>query len=164
PSEAEDGRQATILVDGEDVTWAIRSPEVDSAVSPVSAYPGVRLILTERMRQIAAHGNVVMVGRDIGTVVLPNADLKLYLVASAEERAQRRYKERLSKDSSGNFAEVLCNIKQRDLIDSNRKTAPLAAAPDAILIDTTHLTIEEMYKEAERIIYAMSCELQVSTE
>ena len=149
---SDDGRQYTVLVDGKDVTWAIRSPEVDSNVSPVSAYAGVRKALTQRMRQIAAQGQVVMVGRDIGTVVIPDADLKLYVIASAEERAHRRHQERMNKGEPDNYTQVLDNIKQRDRIDSNRQTAPLTAASDAIIMDTTHMTIEKMFAEAERII------------
>ncbi|MBC7225542.1 MAG: (d)CMP kinase, partial [Anaerolineae bacterium] len=95
--EHRDGRPYTVLADGRDVTWEIRTPEVDAAVSPVSAYPGVREVLTEAQRQIGRRGRVVMVGRDIGTVVLPDADLKIYLDASPEERARRRYLERLDR-------------------------------------------------------------------
>ncbi len=152
----DDGRQYTVLVNGQDVTWAIRSPEVDDAVSPVSVYPDVREALTLRMRQIAAQGHVVMVGRDIGTVVIPDADLKLYLTASPEERAHRRHLERMHKGEPENYAQVLENINLRDMIDSNRETAPLTAAPDAIILDTTRLTIQQMFYETERIITEMT--------
>jgi cytidylate kinase len=148
----DDGRQYTVLVKGIDVTWDIRTPEVDAYVSLVSAYAGVRKALTQRMRQIADQGCVVMVGRDIGTVVIPDADLKLYVDASPEERAQRRYQERIQKGESVQYDQVLENIKQRDTIDSNRQTAPLTAATDAIILDTTNLTIQQMYQEAKRII------------
>ena len=95
PATVEDGRQYTILVDGRDVTWELRFPEVDQAVSPVAAYPGVRLALTAQQRRIGQTGRIVMVGRDIGTVVLPEADLKIYLDATVEERAKRRLRERM---------------------------------------------------------------------
>lgn len=156
PSTIDDGRQYTVLVNGKDVTWVIRSPEVDGAVSPVSTYAGVREALTRRMRQIAAQGHVVMVGRDIGTVVIPDADLKLYVTASSEERAHRRHQERMHKGEPVNYAQVLENIKQRDTIDSNRQTAPLTAASDSIVLDTTKLTIKQMFFETERIITEMT--------
>jgi len=158
PPTVNDGRQYTVLVNGKDVTWAIRSPEVDAYVSPVSAYASVREALTRRMRQIAAQGQVVMVGRDIGTVVIPDADIKLYVIASPEERAHRRHQERMHKGEPVNYAQVLENIKQRDMIDSSRQTAPLEAASDAIIIDTTNLTIQQMFIETERIIAEMKNE------
>ncbi len=152
PPTLSDGRQCTVQVDGHDVSWEIRSPRVESAVSPVSAYPGVREALTCRMRQIAKAGHVVMVGRDIGTVVIPDADLKLYVVASAEERAHRRHLELRAKGKDVTYAEVLAGIRERDRIDSHRKTAPLRAAPDAILFDTTSLSIEAMFAETKRLV------------
>jgi cytidylate kinase len=155
---SDDGRQYTVLVDGKDVTWGLRSQEVDDNVSPVSAYAGVRAALTARMREIAAQGHVVMVGRDIGTVVIPDADIKLYVTASPEERAHRRHRERITKGDPVDYAEVLENIQLRDEIDSGRQTAPLLAAPDAIILDTTHLTIKQMFIEAERLIDEMASE------
>lgn len=152
PPTEEDGRQYTVRVEGCDITWAIRAPEVDAAVSPVSAYPGVRDALTRRMREIAALGRVVMVGRDIGTVVIPDADLKLYVVASAEERAHRRQLERQTKGELTEYEAVLANLQQRDQIDSSRAAAPLKAAPDAILFDNTDLSIDEMLKRAENLV------------
>lgn len=146
-----DGRQCTVHVGERDVTWEIRLPEVDDAVSPVSAYPGVRQALTERMREIAKRGCVVMVGRDIGTVVIPDADLKLYVIASAHERAQRRCLELHQKGKQVAFEDVLDNIKRRDQIDSHRETAPLRPAPDAILFDTTELSMAEMFAEVEKL-------------
>ncbi|MEJ5312311.1 MAG: (d)CMP kinase [Anaerolineae bacterium] len=151
PTE-EDGRQYTVRVEGRDVTWAIRTPEVDAAVSPVSAYPGVRDALTRRMREIAALGRVVMVGRDIGTVVIPDADLKLYVVASTEARAHRRQLERQIKGEPSEYEAVLANLQQRDQIDSSRAAAPLKAAPDAILFDSTDLSIDEMLEQAENLV------------
>ncbi len=151
PTQA-DGRQYSVFVGAQDVTWAIRAPEVDAAVSPVSAYPGVREALTRRMREIAARGRVVMVGRDIGTVVIPNADLKLYVIASAEARAYRRHQELLARGKSIPYEAVLENIRARDAIDSSRAAAPLKPAPDAVLLDTTTLTVEEMFRQVEQLV------------
>lgn len=151
PPSEEDGRQCTVLVEGEDVTWQLRSPDVDQAVSPVSAYPGVREALTQRMREIASAGDVIMVGRDIGTVVIPDADLKLYVVASASERARRRHQQLETKGKCVSYHEVLVSIKRRDQIDSSRQTAPLKPASDAMIFDTTDLTIEAMFERAEAL-------------
>ncbi len=151
PSES-DGRHYTVRVDGDDVTSEIRAPQVEQAVSPVSAYPGVREALTRRMREIAAQGQVVMVGRDIGTVVIPDADLKLYVTASAEERARRRYLELQKRKKPLPYAEVLNGIRRRDRIDSQRAAAPLRAAPDAVHFDTTHLDIEGMFAAAKGLV------------
>jgi cytidylate kinase len=152
PPTETDGRQCTVRVEGRDVTWAIRTPEVDAAVSPVSAYPGVREALTRRMREIAALGRVVMVGRDIGTVVIPDADMKLYVIASPEERAHRRQLERQTKGEDSEYEAVLANLQQRDKIDSSRAAAPLKAAPDAIIFDNTDFSIAEMLKRADRLV------------
>ena len=143
PSEP-DGRQYTVLVDGEDVTWAIRQPEVNRYVSTVSAYPRVRTALTAQQRRVASRGGIVMVGRDIGTVVLPNADLKIYLNASAEERARRRWLEEQARDGQRSLAEVLDDVRLRDRTDSNRPVSPLRPASDAIVIDTSDMTVEEV--------------------
>lgn len=140
-----DGRQNDILVDGEDVTWEIRSPEVDRNVSQVSMYSGVRDILTRRQREIGKRGKVVMVGRDIGTVVLPDADLKIYLDASAEARARRRYLENEVRGNSLSYEEILQAVKRRDRIDSTRELAPLRAAEDAIVVDSTQLNITQVF-------------------
>lgn len=153
PPSQTDGRQYDVLCDGVDVTWAIRSPEVDAHVSPVSVYPGVRSALTAQQRRIGLRGNVVMVGRDIGTVVLPEAPLKIYLDASAEERARRRYAEVQARgDRSQTYEDILANVKSRDAIDSRRATAPLKAAPDAVIIDSTGLSIEEVIAQVEDLI------------
>ena len=153
PPSADDGRQYDVLCDGVDVTWAIRSPEVDANVSPVSVYPGVRSALTAQQRRIGLRGSVVMVGRDIGTVVLPEAPLKIYLDASAEERARRRYAEVQARgDQSQTYEAILENVKQRDAIDSGRATAPLKAAPDAVIIDSTKLSIDEVVARVEQLI------------
>ena len=139
-----DGRQCTVLADDQDVTWAIRAPEVEAQVSPVSAYPKVRQILTEEMRAIGRRGRVVMVGRDIGTVVLPDADVKIFLTASAEERAYRRHAELEARGVEKPFEEILAGIRECDRIDSTRKTAPLKPANDARVLDTTGLNVEEV--------------------
>jgi cytidylate kinase len=152
PSAAADGRQNTVKVDELDVTWEIRSTKVERDVSPVAAYPGVRHALTQRMREIARKGHVVMVGRDIGTVVIPDADLKLYIVASAEVRAQRRHMELRQKGKDVTYGQVLAGIHQRDRIDSGRATAPLRAAADAVTVDTTNLSVETMFAEVERLV------------
>jgi len=147
-----DGRQYTVLCNGRDVTWAIRSPEVDRAVSPVSAYPGVRKAMTAQQRRIGLAGHVVMVGRDIGTVVLPEADLKIYLDASAEERARRRQLQNQARGESANFEQVLSAMVQRDRIDSQRATAPLRPADDAIVVDSTHLDIAGVMAVIEKLL------------
>jgi len=137
----DDGRQFTVMCDGCDVTWAIRTPEVDRAVSPVSVYPGVRAAMTAQQRRIGLAGCVVMVGRDIGTVVLPEADLKIYLDAALEERARRRLLERQARGEPAVYEQVLAIVRRRDEIDSQRATAPLRPAPDAVIVDSTHLDI-----------------------
>jgi cytidylate kinase len=137
----EDGRQYTVYVDGQDVTWDLRLPEVDESVSPVSAYHGVRAALTEQQRRIGQKGRVVMVGRDIGTVVLPDAPLKIYLDASAEARAWRRYLENTDRGQECQYEDILRDMRRRDKIDSERDAAPLRPAEDAVILDTTNLGI-----------------------
>jgi CMP/dCMP kinase len=149
----EDGRQYSVLVDGHDATWAIRAPDVDRNVSLVSAHPGVRHVLTRRLRDIAAGGNMVMVGRDIGTVVLPDADLKIYLTASTEERAHRRYREMISRNQPADFDAILTDMQRRDAIDGGRKIAPLRPADDAIELNSDHLTVDE---ELEIILHHLA--------
>jgi cytidylate kinase len=150
--EHDDGRQYTVLADGEDVTWEIRCPEVDRHVSPVSAYAEVRRALTEQQRRIGERGQVVMVGRDIGTVVLPHADLKIYLDASAEVRARRRYLELLERGEEADFEEILADMRRRDQIDSNREVAPLKVAEDAVRVNTDNLGVEEVLDKLERLV------------
>jgi cytidylate kinase len=144
----DDGRQYDVIVNGEDVTWEIRSEEVDANVSEVSAYPGVRQAMTERQREIGRRGNVIMVGRDIGTVVFPEADLKLYLDASVEARARRRYEERQTRGEDVDYEEILESMRTRDRIDSSRDVAPLQPAEDAVIIYSTSLSIEETLVKA----------------
>ena len=137
-----DGLQHMLLA-GEDVTQAIRENQVSRYASQVSAYPAVRAFLLEMQRNLARTHDVIMDGRDIGTVVLPNASLKIYLTASAEKRAQRRYEEYVQKGQKATYQEVLADQKQRDYDDSHRKIAPLKKAGDAIEVDTSDLTLQE---------------------
>lgn len=147
-----DGRQYDVYADGRDITWEIRSPEVNHYVSPVSAYAGVRKALTEQQRRIASQGPVVMVGRDIGTVVLPDADLKIYLEARPEVRAWRRHKEVLARGEPSDYEETLRALLRRDQIDSTRAIAPLRPAEDAVIVDTSELTIEQVLERVERLV------------
>lgn len=132
-----DGRLYTALLNGRDVTWDIRTAEVDKNVSQVSAYQSVRKNLVKRQRAIARRGRVVMVGRDIGTVVLPDAPLKLYITASPNERAKRRRQEKVDRGQYPDYDQILTDIIRRDEIDSSRRFSPLRPAEDAILLDTT---------------------------
>jgi cytidylate kinase len=149
PSEYEDGRSYDVLVDGEDVTWEIRRPEVEEKVSIVSAYPGVRRALSTYQRRVGLRGRVVMVGRDIGTVVLPEANLKIYLDASVEERARRRYTELKQRGVRASYQSILESMRQRDKIDSTRQVAPLRVAEDAIRIDSDRLSIEQVLERVK---------------
>ncbi len=151
PDES-DGRQYTVLADGQDVTWAIRDPAVEQYVSLVSSYPRVRAALTEQQRRIASEGRVVMVGRDIGTVVLPDAELKIFLRASAEERARRRLKDRRAQGQNGSYEEILAAIKERDKQDIEKPISPLVPADDAVIIDTDGLNIEAVMGEIKRLV------------
>ncbi|NCP86547.1 MAG: cytidylate kinase [Anaerolineae bacterium CG_4_9_14_3_um_filter_57_17] len=144
----EDGRPCDVVVDGHDITWDIRQPEVDANVSIVSAYPGVREALTRQQRRIGLRGRVVMVGRDIGTVVLPDADVKIYLDASAEVRARRRCDEMLQRGETADFVQILAQVIERDRIDSTRAVAPLKPADDAILIDSDKLDADAVFQRA----------------
>jgi cytidylate kinase len=150
PSQA-DGRSCDVLVDGVDVTWETRLPEVEAHVSNVSAYRGVRLALAAQQRLVGLRGRVVMVGRDIGTVVLPEADLKIYLDASAEERARRRYTEVLGRGGEADYQKILAGVCMRDEIDSTRAIAPLRAAGDAVLIDSDGLDADQVFARAEAL-------------
>lgn len=152
PPTVDDGRQYTVKVGDEDVTWAIRTPAVDRNVSIVAAYPDVRTALTERMREIGARGDVVMVGRDIGTVVLPDADLKIYVEASVEVRAHRRLLERQAQGEDVTQEQMVEELRRRDAIDSGREAAPLRAAPDAVHFDNTNLNKEEMFRAVEALV------------
>src|SRR5512140_2534242 len=152
PASRSDGRTCDVLVDGKDITWETRTPQVEANVSPVSAYRGVRSALTRQQRRIGQRGQVVMVGRDIGTVVLPDADLKIYLDASAEERARRRYEEIVARSGKADYEEILKKVRERDRIDSTRDVAPLKAAQDAIVVDSDNLTAEEVFKQVLTLV------------
>lgn len=132
-----------VFVNGEDVSDKIRTPEISLAASKVSAIPAVRAFLFDLQKDIAANNNVIMDGRDIGTVVLPNARLKIFLTASPEARADRRYAELKDKPDAPSYDEVLRDIIKRDHDDSTRAVSPLRQAEDAVLCDTTSLTLEE---------------------
>jgi cytidylate kinase len=151
PPSQDDGREYDVIADGVDVTWRIREKKVDSQVSRVSAYPGVREALTRQQRRIGLGGKVIMVGRDIGTVVLPEADLKIYLDASVKERAKRRFAQRVERGEDVELSKILKKLIKRDKIDSTREIAPLCAAEDAIIINTDDLTVPEVVKKIELI-------------
>jgi len=148
----DDGRQYTVLVEGEDVTWRLRHLDVERIVSPVAAVKGVREALRQRQRAIGLAGHVVMVGRDIGTVVLPEADLKIFLTASLEERARRRYREVAARGDAADYEQILASMRQRDEIDSQRAVAPLKPAADAVIINNDELSIDEGVALVESII------------
>jgi cytidylate kinase len=144
PATSQDGRQFDVIINGEDHTWDIRTAAVNAVVSEVSVYPGVRKAMTLQQRKIAEKGKIVMIGRDIGTVVLPDAELKIYLDASVEVRAQRRYVEDLSHGKDACLEDVVDSLRHRDEIDSGRVVAPLKAADDAIVIDSDKMTVYEV--------------------
>lgn len=145
PATVDDGRSNDVILDGEDVTWEIRLPDVESNVSQVSAYKGVRLAMTIKQREIGLRGGIVMVGRDIGTVVLPDAEIKLYLDASVDERAKRRYLELIKRGKEVSFENVLEDLRRRDGIDSSREIAPLRPAEDAIMVDSDRMNAEQVF-------------------
>lgn len=141
-----------VYLDGKDVTVSIRDNEVTNAVSAVSAHEKVRSEMVFRQREMAKEKSVIMDGRDIGTVVLPDATVKIFLNASVEERAKRRHKENLEKGFESDYDSLVKEIEQRDYLDSNRETSPLKKAKDAILIDSTQLTIKEVIVKIGEII------------
>jgi cytidylate kinase len=149
-----DGRLFDVTVDGEDVTWRIRAADIDERVSAVSAHPDVRCALLEPQRLIARQGRVVIVGRDIGTVVVPDASVKIYLNASPEERARRRQRELHDRGLSPTFEDVLADIRRRDDIDSSRNIAPLRAADDAVIVSTDGLSVPEVVARLKQIVDA----------
>lgn len=152
PDGEDDGRQATVLVDGRDVTWEIRRPEVDQAVSQISSYPRVRVALTAQQRRIAAIGSIVMVGRDIGTVVLPEADLKIFMIASPQERARRRYQDSIAQGYQANYNEILAAIIERDEKDRTNPVSPMVPAHDAVIIETDQLSVEAILDKLEQLM------------
>lgn len=146
-----DGVQRVYLGD-RDVSDIIRTPEISMAASRTSAIPAVRARLFDLQQKLARENNIIMDGRDIGTVVLPNADVKIFLTASAEERANRRFNELAEKPDCPSYEEILKDIIQRDYNDMNRETAPLKQAEDAVLVDTTELTLEQSAARITEII------------
>jgi len=152
PPSISDERFYDVIINGNDVTWQIRSREVEANVSAVSAYAGVRQALYEQQRRIGMRGEVIMVGRDIGTVVLPEAELKIYLDASVEERANRRYSELLSRNEPAVFEEILKAMQRRDQIDSTRAVAPLRPAEDAVILNSDLLDAEQVLENVKRMI------------
>ena len=146
-----DGVQAVYL-NGEDVSAFIRTPEISMGASKVSAIPKVREFLLDLQRDIAKNNNVIMDGRDIATVVLPNADVKIFLFASPECRAKRRYDELIEKGESVMYEDVLADVNQRDYQDSHREIAPLKPSEDSVMCDTSELNLEESINEVIRIV------------
>jgi CMP/dCMP kinase len=162
PPTVTDGRDSTLLVGFgppgtgeaalEDISWASRGKDVENSVSLVAAVPEVRALLTEQMRRVGLRGRVVMVGRDVGTVILPEADLKIFLTASVETRARRRFDEVSGRGEAREHADVLANLRERDRIDSSRAVAPLRPAPDAVVLDTTDLSLDQVLERIQRLI------------
>ena len=141
-----------VLCNGEDVSKPIRGTEVSGNVSYIASYKDIRLALVELQRNMAENDSVIMDGRDIGTYVLPNADVKIYQIASDEKRAERRYKENQEKGIPCTYEDVVADVENRDRIDSSRAFAPLKPAPDAVHLDTSDLTIEEVVAAVNKII------------
>lgn len=147
----DDGEQM-VLLDGEDVSGFIRTPEASMMASKISAIPQVRAYLLDLQRDIAKKNNVIMDGRDIGTVVLPDAQVKIFLTASPEARAQRRYKELCEKGMNVKYEEILNDVITRDYNDSHRKTAPLKPAEGCVMVDTTELDFEQSVNKIISVI------------
>lgn len=147
----QDGAQR-VLLNGEDVSEVIRTPEISYYASKVSAVPEVRQFLLETQRNMAKNGNILMDGRDIGTVILPDAPVKIFLTASAQARAERRYKELVDKGQQVTMDGILHDINERDKQDMTRAVAPLKQADDAVLLDTSELTLDESIEAVLRII------------
>ena len=143
PSVA-DGRDADVWLAGHDVTWRLRAPAVDATVSIVAALPAVREALVPAQRRAAAHGPAVVVGRDIGTVIFPDAALKVFLNAGAEVRARRRALDRAARGTASELPGILADLQRRDALDSGRAHAPLAVPPDAVLLDTDRRDADEV--------------------
>jgi cytidylate kinase len=143
---------ARVAIDDTDVTRAIRTPEIDRAAAAVARLPRVRAVLVTRQRQMGAGGAIVMEGRDIGTVVFPNADVKIYLDAAPEERARRRASDPAHSDGPAAVSDVATLLTERDRSDSTRTVSPLYAAPDALVVDTTGQSVEEVVGNVLRIV------------
>lgn len=145
-----DGTQR-VMLNGEDVSEQIRTPDVSAGASKVSAVPAVRQYLFDLQKNLAAENDCLMDGRDIGTVVLPNAQLKVFLTASPEERARRRWNQMKEAGTEADYDEILKDVNQRDYQDTHREIAPLKQADDAVLLDTTHMNFEEVVAELLRL-------------
>lgn len=146
----EDGQK--VFIDGEEITEAIRKEDVTNSVSTVAAIEAVRTELSNQQQTLAANGGIVMDGRDIGTTVLPEAEVKIFLIASVEQRAERRYKENIAKGINTPLEQLKLEIEARDYKDSHRKVSPLTKSEDAIEIDTTALTIDEVVENIKKVI------------
>jgi cytidylate kinase len=147
-----DATSAQVTIDGDDVTRAIRTPEIDKAAAAVARLPRVRAVLVDRQRRMREDGGIVMEGRDIGTVVFPDADVKIYLDAVPEERARRRAKDPAHTGVPAAVAEVETLLTQRDEQDRTRTASPLYAAPDAVVIDTTGKGVDDVVREVMQVV------------
>ncbi|MEW6717079.1 MAG: (d)CMP kinase [Chloroflexota bacterium] len=156
PPSKDDGRMYDVLLNGEDVTWDIRSSQVDANVSYPSMYTGVRKALSAQQRRIGLRGNTVMVGRDIGTVILPEAEVKIYLDASVDERARRRYLECQARKERVRYEDILKSMQKRDALDSGRDVAPLRPADDAVIFNSNHLNADQVFERAKELILKSS--------
>jgi len=143
-----------LLIDGTDRADEIRTPEMSAGASQVSAYPGVRRALLEMQRDLGRDGGVVLEGRDIGTVVFPDAEVKLFLTASAEERAKRRVADLKNRGTEADYAQILAKIRSRDEADSTRAIAPLRPAEDAVILDSTRLDLESVVRHVLELVQA----------
>lgn len=152
PSSFGEGEAPQIRINGQDISSYIRSPEVERGVAVVSKVAGVRKAMVSEQRRLVHEGKIVMAGRDIGTVVLPEAELKVYLVASAGERARRRYQELIAQGDNVDYDSILAELRSRDEIDSQRPISPLRPAADARIIDTEKLTLEEVVDKVYSLV------------
>jgi cytidylate kinase len=149
---ATEGEQTRVFCDGEDITTAIRTPEISRLASSISSRKGVREALVQMQREMGKEGGVILEGRDIGTVVFPDADVKFYLDAQGEERVRRRYHEMVEKGVRVDFKETQEELRQRDHNDMHRDRSPLKKAEDAVFIDSTHRSVEKVVEEMVRIV------------
>lgn len=152
PAPPGDPRQTAVIADGDDISLAIRDPRVDASVSQVSAHAGVRAALMDVQRAVAEKGGVILAGRDMGTVIWPEAEVKIFLVASDEERARRRQKQAEEQGTTLDLKTVLAELRRRDEYDSSRAVAPLRPAADAVIVDTTPLTIEQVVEKVLEVV------------
>lgn len=151
PAPAGDLRQTIVIADGKDVSLAIRTASVDAKVSEVSAHKAVRAALADVQRTVAERGSVVLAGRDMGTVIWPQAEVKLFLDATEDERARRRQRQAEEQGVHVDFSSVLADLRRRDQYDSTREVAPLRPAADAVIVDTTPLTVEQVVEKALKV-------------